>query len=591
MSDVSERHSIVTHTWQKGSIVVASQNSNDLVYAGHVDVFGAIPDVGWFFCGWVEARFTDMVAKAQLSARFDAEELRGGSIVAFYDREGLGDRGVGFITYIKGAMSASSTLSHLAFHHGSLNVAVTPSSSQMPTDSEILLATLMPMLDGSRPVASRYELQSRLTNKMHGSGMSPGAANARIAIISHAHPSVSKGGAEIAAYTLFRGLRQIGVDAIFIAAVSHRDRPRLVFATPHERAVFYDPSRYEWFYNLAPRQIWLDLQQILVAERVQIANFHHFINFGINLLRDMRQETDIAVFLTLHEYLAICHHHGQMVTRPAQNLCYRASPVACATCFPEHSADQFVLRRELFLETLQSLHGLISPSHFLADRFAEWGLQRPITVIENGLAPELQNLRVARPSREEETADRQWVYGFFGQITPFKGMEVLLQAIELIARDRKLARRVRIRIHGGMVGQDPAFVQRFEAVVKSSPFVIALGAYANTDVQRLMAACDYVIIPSTWWENSPVVIQEAYLAGCPVIAADIGGMSEKVPHGVSGLQFRAREAGDLVRLIGLSTTHETYVTLRSGLPQAPTAAGMAERTLRCFSAGLTWALV
>jgi len=36
----------------------------------------------------------------------------------------------------------------------------------------------------------------------------------RIAVLSHVHPSLSRGGAEIAAHTLFTGLREIGVDAI-----------------------------------------------------------------------------------------------------------------------------------------------------------------------------------------------------------------------------------------------------------------------------------------------------------------------------------------------------------------------------------------
>jgi glycosyltransferase involved in cell wall biosynthesis len=54
-----------------------------------------------------------------------------------------------------------------------------------------------------------------------------------------------------------------------------------------------------------------------------------------------------------------------------------------------------------------------------------------------------------------------------------------------------------------------------------------------------MAVCDDVVVPSARSEKSPVVIQEAYAAGCPVIAAGIGGMVEKMIDGVTRLQFRA----------------------------------------------------
>jgi glycosyltransferase involved in cell wall biosynthesis len=50
---------------------------------------------------------------------------------------------------------------------------------------------------------------------------------------------------------------------------------------------------------------------------------------------------------------------------------------------------------------------------------------------------------------------------------------------------------------------------------------------------------DWVVVPSIWWENSPLVIQEAFMYGRPVICSDIGGMAEKVTDGVNGLHFRA----------------------------------------------------
>jgi glycosyltransferase involved in cell wall biosynthesis len=92
------------------------------------------------------------------------------------------------------------------------------------------------------------------------------------------------------------------------------------------------------------------------------------------------------------------------------------------------------------------------------------------------------------------------------------------------------------------------------------------GAYRNADMPRLMQLADWVVVPSTWWENSPVVIQEAFFHGRPVIASNIGGMAEKVTVLVNGLHFRARSAEDLAdRLVEALTDATLWERLRNGI--------------------------
>jgi glycosyltransferase involved in cell wall biosynthesis len=60
---------------------------------------------------------------------------------------------------------------------------------------------------------------------------------------------------------------------------------------------------------------------------------------------------------------------------------------------------------------------------------------------------------------------------------------------------------------------------------------------------------DAVLIPSIWWENSPVVIQEALRARMPVICSDIGGMAEKVRDGIDGFHFPVGHSMALAALL------------------------------------------
>ena len=72
-----------------------------------------------------------------------------------------------------------------------------------------------------------------------------------------------------------------------------------------------------------------------------------------------------------------------------------------------------------------------------------------------------------------------------------------------------------------------------------------VGPYEQTELAQRMSKVDWVIVPSIWWENSPMVIQEAFVNGRPVICAGIGGMAEKVLDGVDGLHFEVRNPLDL----------------------------------------------
>ncbi|OYX35510.1 MAG: hypothetical protein B7Y99_03090 [Caulobacterales bacterium 32-69-10] len=405
----------------------------------------------------------------------------------------------------------------------------------------------------------------------------------RIAIFSHTHPSISKGGAEIAAHTLFEGMKGLGLDPLFIAACAEQDRGRLMLGSGLERALIYQPQVYDHFYQLGSPALAGQLARILDEEGVGLVNFHHFMNIGIGSIGRglglLPSGRPVAKVLTLHEFLPICQHHGQMVTRPARLLCEAASPQACAACFPEHTAQKFIQRRQGFMQAFETMAGFISPSAFLAGRFADWGLDASrIRVIENGL-PHAPRLAAGETRREPP-----WTIGYFGQINPFKGVDTLLEAAEAIAEKPELARRIRLRIHGNVIGQGEAFTQRFTGLVEKYPFLTYSGPYNNASVHRLMSACDYVLVPSNWWENSPIVIQEAYGAGRPVICSGIGGMAEKIIDGVSGLHFRVGDANHLAETIERAADPEMWATLRAGVPAVSDALRMAREYLLAYEA-------
>lgn len=401
-----------------------------------------------------------------------------------------------------------------------------------------------------------------------------------IAVLAHAHPDYSKGGSEIAAYNLFCALRELGLRAVFICIIPASARRTAWNEAPDEHFVFVQPDDYEWFYHLGNPRTAKAVMRILEDNAVSTVFAHHFLNLGINTLATLK-EANYKVFLTLHEFLAICHNHGQMVTHPLQTLCTGASTVACFNCFPQEEPSRFLLRKWHFQTVLEELDGLISPSAFLKQRFVEWGLaEEHVTVIENGLLPSRLDEAVKPASRRDTfLSDDTVIIGYFGQINPFKGVDLLVSAAERLEKAAGEGTRIVIRVHGNLVGLSEEFQRRFDAAQTAGTHLQYVGPYDNRDVVELMRRCDYVVMPSRWWENSPVVIQEAYAAGRPLIVGDIGGMAEKVPHMERGLHFTHNSLTSLLSALHKAADPALYARLCSAITPPPDAPTMARAYL------------
>ncbi|MEJ0011733.1 MAG: glycosyltransferase family 4 protein [Bauldia sp.] len=393
----------------------------------------------------------------------------------------------------------------------------------------------------------------------------------RILVVSHGHPKISLGGAEVASHNLHKGLNAVaGVSSAFLARVGtpfprHADSALMSHGLADNEILFHT-DRYDHFMlsSADTDDIGRDLVRYVEATRPHVIHFHHVIGLGLESLYAVREAApDAALLMTFHEYLALCHHHGQMVKKGGA-LCTRSTPIDCSQCFPDIAPAKF-LRREKFIRGMLELcDHFVSPSHFLADRYVAWGLPAErISVIENGL-----DIAAPAPARALSGPEpRRSRFAFFGQMIEFKGADVLLDAVARVPAEI-WGSDARAMIFGGHIERaPPEYRERIAKLELAAAGRAQLyGAYRNDDMPRLMQSCDWVVVPSTWWENSPVVIQEAFFHGRPVIASNLGGMAEKITDGIDGMHFRARSAEDLAdRLIQALTEPGLWERLRGGI--------------------------
>jgi glycosyltransferase involved in cell wall biosynthesis len=477
----------------------------------------------------------------------------------------------------------------------------------------------------------------------------------RILIASNSHPALTKGGAEIAAYELFRGLSATaGFDPYFLACAREPNLDRFGPAITQPfgaREFIYTPTDFDWFrFANRDRRFPAEFRDLLATLKPDIVHFQHYASFGVEAFQFVRETLpNAAILATLHEYLLICNHFGQMITRPARNLCYEASPLACARCFPERTAADFFLRHLYTAEFLRHVDQFLAPSRFLARRYIDWGIPADrMVVIENVIAaatpPEAAPVRHVTPAPKpapekpaaltatlsaalssavpERTswlrrlaladsapanavppetlpappaasiappargADRKIRLAFFGQISALKGIRVFLDAARILEDEAN--HDIIFEIFGDHRNQPPEFQTEFlEALAQAGRNTHFHGPYEQPQVDALMQSVDLVCVPSIWWENSPVVIQEALRNRRPVICSNIGGMAEKVRNGLDGVHFVAGSAHALAQTVAhLAADPARIAALQATIRSLPAPAETIDRHVRLYLTAL-----
>jgi glycosyltransferase involved in cell wall biosynthesis len=422
--------------------------------------------------------------------------------------------------------------------------------------------------------------------------MDASGSKLKVLLICHNHPALYPGGTEAYALETFNEMRASDeVEPMFLARVGktasthpvpHPGTPFSVFDGDGQQSFIHsETAEFDWL-TLATRRKELfttHLREFLMTHRPDVIHVHHTLYLGIDLLREIRSTLpDVPIVHSLHEYRPICHRDGVMVRTKSEDLCMMASPRRCNECFPDVTQEEFFMRQRFIQSKFSAVDLFLAPSEFLLERYVEWGLpEEKIRFHEHGRPPVSQAGVPDRPVRNR--------LGYFGQFNPYKGVNVLLEAMKLLSQsngglsrgepdqNRGALANVHLRLHGAnLEWQSPTFQGEFHRLVEAaSSNVTLVGAYDEADLPHLMAEVDWVVAPSTWWENSPLVIQEAFQHGRPVICSGIGALAEKVADGVNGLHFRVGDPNDLADTIGAAVSSpDLWEKLRTGIPKVRT---------------------
>jgi len=119
---------------------------------------------------------------------------------------------------------------------------------------------------------------------------------------------------------------------------------------------------------------------------------------------------------------------------------------------------------------------------------------------------------------------------FIGRIQALKGLALLLEALRDLPEDK-----IELSIYGK--SGDQAYYEACRKLSENKKNIHWRGLLDRKDVLGALKQHDMLCLPSAFSEMSPLVIQEAFGAGIPVLASEVYGNAEQVRHNENGLLF------------------------------------------------------
>jgi glycosyltransferase involved in cell wall biosynthesis len=296
-------------------------------------------------------------------------------------------------------------------------------------------------------------------------------------------------------------------------------------------------------------------EKVLIDFKPDIVHIGHLNHLSASLVASISRK--IPVIYTLHDYWIMCPR-GQFIQRTPRDsndvwkLCPGQNDLECAICcysgyfsgapedfsFDSNYWANWINKRMNYMKSLVArIDYFIAPSRYLLKRFKDSFAipDRKLIYLDYGFDLERLSNRTREPNEP-------FTFGYIGTHIPAKGIQLLIEAFS------KLKGNGRLRIWGRPRGEN---TNALKAIAKGLSSTVRkriewLYEYNNLQIGKdVFNKVDAIVVPSIWYENSPLVIHEALQVRVPVITADIGGMSEYVRHKVNGLLFKHRDIASL----------------------------------------------
>lgn len=173
------------------------------------------------------------------------------------------------------------------------------------------------------------------------------------------------------------------------------------------------------------------------------------------------------------------------------------------------------------------------------------------------------NIDHLHPLNKKTKTDRLRV-GFIGTLAKHKAPHVLIRAVKELPLDAP----IEVRIYGKPTDY-PEYAKCLHVLADHDPRISFCDTFPNHEIGSVLSNMDVLVVPSVWYENTPLVVYSAQASKTPVIASDLGGLSGVISHEENGLLFPAGDHRTLAKTLFRLTQDPDLLSRLSQNAQAP----------------------
>ncbi|MCX5704049.1 MAG: glycosyltransferase family 4 protein [Candidatus Omnitrophica bacterium] len=428
----------------------------------------------------------------------------------------------------------------------------------------------------------------------------------KILHIAHAFPPHNTAGVEVYTHTLCRQLAHNHRVYVF-HRISQPEQKEYTLRHIEKEGIgiFSINNTFRYCYSFvdlyANEKITEDLIKVIDEMSPDVVHVQHIAFLSATVIKKIKQR-NIPVVLTLHDYWYMCPKwHGlRNNLQPCTKFGRSQFDSECLSCISEllHlkrdskiiyaflkkilplniltrckaayfsavglrkndiSINKLYERASEMKHLLNMVDILLAPSEFVRNKYIEFGIPpEKINLLRFGIAGSLANDKQIKNKH-------RLCFGFIGTVLPAKGVDVLIEAFNDIRNPN-----VELRIYGDL--RPYLGFERYPGYLKKivrNKNILFMGGFDHQKIASVFHEIDVLVVPSLWEENSPLVIQEAFASGTPVIGSRIGGIPELVTDGVSGLLFTPGDSQGLrEKLEYLTDNPEIIQKFKENMPKA-----------------------
>jgi len=283
------------------------------------------------------------------------------------------------------------------------------------------------------------------------------------------------------------------------------------------------------------------LEELIEQEKPDVAHIHNVYHYITPSIFHTLKKHNIPMVFKLSDYKAICPNYKLFNKGEVCEKCKGGKYYHCflGRCLKKSLAVSFIAMVEAYVHKLLGSYNKIdmflAPSQFMKKKCTEFGIPvEKIKILRNTVDVESFPLNSAPKEKD--------FFLYYGRISEEKGLADLIIAVDLLKRKNKLQENKLVFAGRGPQEND---LKKLTEILKLEKEVEFVGFKRGKELKNLISDSKFVVLPSVWYDNSPLVISESGLLGKPVIVSDAGGSKEMFSDGESGLVFGAGDVEDL----------------------------------------------